>query len=372
MPQCADYPEEKDLVCCIQQARGDLVERQLNWLSRRLDPDVPNGPIAIQLGINPSALGQSTTCGLAGQPDERSHALPNSIGNWLEEHQDSGAISLSLFVHSSPNSAKSSWVLCPETWADAPSSCWDLEINEENLSHFYGALAQAAALEPWGFEEPDWSLLGGGYSGVPANTDTDWTQLFQSFEMPDNGAPDALFFGAADMNPLVSFTSSKEISPLDSRNWPTGLPIGKNAVQWDRAPSQQDSLIYRPGQTFATTWLYELRRSGLLFIQYGAFVDPQTQWDNEAFRGRETEAIMTHADFAVIEHLLVSRWLSHKDTEATKWTYIHLNDISRIQSLELETGWIGCVTDCATDTELDQFMQRIGLWSPIIQWKSTP
>ena len=106
-PSCEG--EGLDLLCCAQGARGERVERQLSWLERRVE----ERGMAVVLGVNPTAIAQSTICDLSESESDREAGalLPLAIGDTLLNSQ--GGWSTALLFHSSPYQKSSAWVRCP-------------------------------------------------------------------------------------------------------------------------------------------------------------------------------------------------------------------------------------------------------------------
>ena len=103
-----------------------------------------------------------------------------------------------------------------------------------------------------------------------------------------------------------------------------------------------------------------------------SMVAPDTDWRTGAFRGEESAEHMNAADFALLEHHLVTRVLAHRDTRTRRWTYTHLHDLAFLHPEELGTGWVDCLGDCATDTELDRFVASLARWAPALEWRAAP
>lgn len=364
---CLNHLHDDDLLCCVHDARGASLARQLAWLARRQSDDWPGGPAAVVLGVNPTAIGASTWCDTHGHDGSR---LPEAILDHLDATGD--ATSLAVFIHSQPYTEASAWVRCPDRGLDGvDASCWDEEPDAENFASFYDALMSHTSLAPWG-EEPDWTLLGGGYEGANVPETSDWTGVFPDLALPDGArAEDGLYFGLAGMNPRVDGIAAKELAPLDARLRPFPVEVGHPAASWDDGSGDAGG-TFRPGQTVALPWLYEYQRSGLRFMDWLQYANQQSTPPSARVDGDESPRVMTRADFVVQEHLLVARVLASTDTTTPRWWTFHLHDLSSLRELPLDDGWVDCRTDCETDTELDRFLLRIEDLGPAVTWSARP
>jgi hypothetical protein len=363
--------EEEHALCCAQQIRGEQAARQLDWLGDRLDPTWPGGPAAVVLGVNPTAIVASRLCERVPDPtiSAMGTGLPTVVASWLQEHED--RVTAAVFLHSAAYDADSFWTTCPGAWpGDPPDACWDVEQNEQTLSAFLDEVSAAASLGDWG-EEPDWTLLGGGFEEARAEG-VSWPDVLGGVELPDGSGPeDGLFFGNLSMDPNAPAALAKELAPADAPSRPFPVDVHTPSDRWDGGGTPTGD-VYRPGQTFALTYLYESRRSGLLLIDWIGLASPGADWASEPYRGDEHTDVMNHADFALEEHYLVTRVLAHRDVEAPRWWYFHLQDLTRVRATGVEAGWIDCVGDCATDSELDRFLLRLEAWQPAVEWRARP
>jgi hypothetical protein len=324
---------------------------QLEWLARR--------DVAIVLGINPSAIAQSRLCAAEGH---EAGALPRSVNEWLHA---TPATSATVFLHSEPEDIDSWYVACPDTWERDPA-CVDAMDDQASYDGFYDMLAGAASLAPYGGVEPDWTMLGGGFEGAQFPGLEGWPAQFGNIVLPDGAVPEALYFGQLSMNPDTPVLAGKELAPADARLRAGEVEVSTPATSWDIG-TQATGHIYRPGLTTALPWLYETRSSGLMFRDFDQLATPNTSpWSASAWRGAEDPGRMTHADFALAEHYLVTRVLAHRDP-VLRWSYLHLGDLSRHRVVGLHVGWVDCGGDCdGMDTELDSFIERLGGWP--ISW----
>ncbi|MBN2797921.1 MAG: hypothetical protein JXX28_02125 [Deltaproteobacteria bacterium] len=362
------------LLCCVQGERGDLLARQLDWLDQRLQPSWPGGPAAVVLGINPTAIAQSRWCAEQELPRLRDQgaALPLAAGSRLLAWEEAGTGTAALFIHSQPWDANTWWLRCPEVPRElADPSCWEGDSTPEAFESFYRELAQRGALEPWLGEEPDWTLVGGGYEGATLAGTAGWVGLYPSLPLPDGQpAEDGLYFGVADMQPRIPEAAAKELSPTDAALRVFAVPLGETPGTWDQGGGTGE---YHPGVSFALPWLGELQRSGLLFWDFGQYADPFADWTDPAIEGEERPDVMNRADFLALEHYLAARVIAHRDPTTPRWWTFHLQNLSNLRGdRALDNGWVECNEGCAEDTELDRFLLRVQDWGPAVEWRPRP
>lgn len=369
--------EDEHTVCCSQQQRAVRAAEQLAWLDRRMSADWPGGPMTVVLGINPSVIAQSHLCNQVEDPDVAAlgDALPTEVGAWLLDAEARGVASAAVLGHSIPYQRDAWWVLCPDDWYtadDAPRECFDTYVTEDTFADFYDAMAARAALTPWVGREPDWRLFGGAFEDAAVDDLIDWTAVFGDTIMPDDApAEDGLYFGNLGMDPHLPEVVAKELAPEDTRLRVFPLEVQSPADLWDGG-GDGTGTTYHPGQTVALNWLWELRRSGLHFLDFGKVASVDAALDTDAIDGDEDMYVINRADFLADEHYLVARVLAHRDPSTPRFWYVHLQDLSRLRDESLLTGWIDCRTSCDDDTELDAFLLRIEAWSPQVRWTTGP
>jgi hypothetical protein len=356
--------------CCAQWRRAERLEAQLDWLDARLSPASAGGPSAVMLGVNPSVLAQSRLCRLHPALADWGDALPTTLATRLADWQARGVGAAAVLGHSDPKDPDAWWVRCPDDWPDAsaPPGCWDVDVNATALNQFTQRLVDAASLADWG-PEPDWTLFGGSYEGAIAD-DADWTTVFPFLTLPDGAPPDALYFGSLSMNPSVSAPLAKELAPGDLRRRDAPIPVGTTGERWDAVST--GPIDYLPGNTFAMPYLYESRRSGLLFSDWTTIVSLAADFTTDTYAGAESPNLMNEADFMAAEQYLVAHVIDTDDLTQRRWTYLHLQDLSRINQKSLTDGWVDCADDACTDTALDRFTTRMRSYGPGVTWRPKP
>ena len=334
-------------LCCAHRHRGA-------WLADQLDV-LENTGASVLLGINPTVVGLSRWCEAQGAPAPE---VPEALLDALASER----FTPTVFLHSTPFIDLSGWVACPED-EDPDDGCFA----DDDRAAFYAELVSHAALGDWG-EEPDWTWLGGGYDG--ANTAASaggegWPEIFPVTPLPDGDVAEALYFGILSMDPQVADPAAKELVPDDARRRPGPVPVSSPAGDWDEGDT--GLVDYYGGQSFASTWVYEIRRSGLLFADFVTLADPATDWSDERFRGDEDEQFVNHADLALQEHYWRTRVLAHREAGTRRWWW-HLQDLSKPREQGLGTGWVDCLDTGCTETELDRLIERIEA-DPSVTWR---
>jgi hypothetical protein len=381
---CADPPPagvrpEDWMVCCVHAERAAFAAPQLEWLDMRLQEDWPGGPAAVVMGIVPSVWAPSTYCAGLGSPELEAlgRSLPDTVVPYVADWIDRGVGSAAVLLHNQPYedpfASYSSWLACPDLLAEeAPEACWDYPYTAEAQADFYQALTDAAAVAPWWGSELDWTGLGGAYEGAAEPGLPAWVDFYPELVLPDGErSEDGIYFGLLAMDPRASGPASKELAPGDARQRALGVAVGLPVGDW-ASGSGAAGTTYWAGNTFASPWMYELRRSGLLFLDFNATTAESDQWLTDAFRGEEHSRFMTHADFALQLHYLTTRVVAHRNTLAPRWWYFHLQNVDNIRDEAFHTGWIACDGDCWQRTELDVFIEAVAEWSPVVHWSARP
>ncbi len=362
--------EQEHEVCCAQAARGERLDAQLAWLDDRMRGEQP---IAVVLGVSPTAIAVSRRC--AAVPESAVAAfgepVPAAIERWLGRWQPRGVASAAVFIHSGPFDPSSWWVGCPDLWPTSapPTACWDVPRDEAHYRSFYDDVTGSASLAAWG-NEPDWRLLAGGF-GTEVPGGVSWPDVLPALELPD-GAPaeDGLFFGNLGMDPRAPAALAKEMAPEDAMARAFPMVVQTPADRWDGGGTDTEG-VYWPGQTFALEYLAEQRRSGLLMQEYIQTVSLATDWEDPTYAGDEALDVMTAADFAFAEHYLVARVLAARDVGGPRFWTVHLGDLSRLRDRALYDGWIACNDAECADTALDDFARRVSTW-PQVAWRPRP
>lgn len=362
--------EREHEVCCAQAARGERLDHQLQWLDDRMRGD---DPIAVVLGVSPTAIATSRRCAAVADPAVAAFAepVPAAIERWLGRWQPRGVASAAVFIHSSPFDPSSWWVGCPALWPQnaPPSTCWDVPKDDAHYRAFYDDVAQATSLAAWG-NEPDWRLLAGGY-GTEVPGGVSWPDVLPGLALPDGSpAEDGLFFGNLGMDPRAPAALSKELAPEDAVARAFPIVIQTPADRWDGGGTETDG-VYLPGQTLALEYLAEQRRSGLLMQEYIQHVSLGSDWADPTYAGDESLDVMTAADFALAEHYLVARVLAARDVGGPRFWTVHLGDLSRLRDQALYDGWIDCHDEACADTALDDFARQITGWQQVA-WRPRP
>jgi hypothetical protein len=363
---CDDLSAEA-LVCCVHHNRALHLEAQLSWFDQHLS-GVTTSPAAVLLGVNPSAIAQSIACEAAGYP-EWAQTLPQVTAHWANEWESTGVGSLALLLHTPPFVESAGYVQCTESW-NPTEDCWKIEPNTDSINAHFTRLSEIARLSSWTDSSPYWSMLGGGYEGFGGTDLPSWTDLFPTIALPDSHPPKGLYFGLAGMNPLMNEVAAKDLAPTDTtkRAFPTEL--GPSPMEWDRDDGQGRGLYY-PGQTFALPWLYESRRSGLLFVDFNTLSHPFIDWSSDQYPGQEGPTRIDYADAALELHYLITRNLAHRESSAGRWTYIHLHDLSSLSNPYFD-AWATKGDPAKEETALHYLKENIDAWNDVITWKPTP
>jgi hypothetical protein len=363
-----DGLEEEALVCCVHDQRAEHLDAQLAWLDQHLNGDAQE-PAAVLLGLNPTAIAQSIACEAAGYP-EWAASLPQVTANWANRWEDSGVGSLALLLHTPPFTEAAGYVQCPESWVPS-ADCWQIEPNADAINQHLEALTTIAQLSPWTGKEPHWSMLGGGYEGFGSTELPSWIELFPKVALPNASLPQGLYFGLGGMNPLTDEVAAKDLAPFDASRRPFPISLGPSPTEWDHS-DDQDRGLYYPGQTYALPWLYESRRSGLLFVDFTTLGHPKADWNTDRFTGPESPTTFDEADSALALHYLKTRVLAHRETGADRWWYIHLHDLSSLANPRFEEGWVHQNDPDASDSAIHTLIDNISDWSDVIDWSHTP
>jgi hypothetical protein len=288
----------------------------------------------------------------------------------LDDWEARGVGTAGLFAHSGFGEETAWWIGCPDLAGppENPDDC-AFTADEAGFRAFYDAMSAAGALRPFtNLPDPDWTLFGGGAgssSNLPGTIG--WPDVVGETELPDGDvAEDGMYFGNLAMDPNVPGVLDKEIAPADVRRRLGGMEIHSPADRWDDPAASGRGTLYWPGQTFALSYAYESRASGLLLEDYVELVSPGTAWSVDAYRGDESSDVMSDADFAVNEQYVVGRILARRDTPPT-WWYVHFGDVSRTKN----DNWLGCADEACEDVALDRFVEEMQRWSAV-EWRPRP
>ncbi len=382
-------------VCCVQRARADQLEANLDYVDRLVDATGAAGEVPVLLGVNPTVLLQSAHCIQAGL--ELGHeeladlGLPllQVVGERVRALDERGDAWTTLLIHTEAGSEDQVPYTCPELWRpdlvdpDCDVAVEDLDAYEGFLGDLLMTTSLARVAEdhqgtgscgagelPIGGGCVDLAALApsprafvGGFDKTAGlyrqHGDINWVDAFAAVH-PGDGAPFTYFAGGGAY-PAAGHAEAKEPVPWDARLRLAPFAANPDLDQWDRALDDGE-LIYLPGSAVSQQWLYEGARSGLFTVDMvWHAVDAAWSWSDEQWPGEESMNVLDVADFAVLTHDIVYHHLAARQADMQRVEYLHLPDLCSISLDRYVDGRVACTdqADCANRDAMQDWIRDV-------------